>query len=103
MPAAASGAATEARMPTTPKSKGPENFSSRQPASCFTPAGTCAAGHMIESSSAVRVMELKTAEPAQAGIGAVAGNRPTANSPATHLENNPGHQNSALATTPTAV
>src|SRR5689334_21245426 len=79
MPAWASGAAMEARTPVSPKSSGPSTLNMRQPATCFTPAGTRLSAQTMDSSSLVRVMEPKPALPeAQAGIGAPAASWQTA-------------------------
>src|SRR5437867_12982705 len=79
MPARAKADEKDATRPVTEKSKGPSSFRQRQPVAVLIPAGTAASGQMTDSSSAVRVIELKGAVPAQAGTGVPGSRRQTAN------------------------
>ncbi len=77
MPACASGAASEAMMPTVEKANGPTTFSTRHPRSAVTPGGTARSGHITETSSRVAV-RLTKSPAAQLGSGDPAGRRHTA-------------------------
>src|SRR5919112_398152 len=74
----ASGAATEARTPVSPKPKGPSSFKARQPLSQVIPAGTRSSGHTTDSSSGVRVTQKNGAPVAHGGISADGSSRQTA-------------------------
>src|SRR3989442_6848639 len=78
MPARDKADEKDATRPVTEKSKGPSSFRQRQPVAVLIPAGTAASGQMTHSSSAVRVIELKGAVPAQAGTGVPGSRRQTA-------------------------
>src|SRR5881409_2935703 len=80
MPARANAVEQEATRPVTEKSNGPSSFRQRQPAAARR-SGTAASGQMIESSSAVRVIEVNGPAPAQSGTRAPGSSRQTANDP----------------------
>src|SRR5690348_567578 len=80
MPAAASGAASEASTPVVSNGIGPGTFSARQPVSTCTSGGTASSGQTIDSSSGVRVIEVNASWSSRAhdGTRALAGSRHTA-------------------------
>ena len=59
IPAAASGAASDASTPVCSNGIGPGTTSARKPSSTVVSGGTASSGHTIDSSSGVRVIETK--------------------------------------------
>ena len=62
------------------KSSGPRTFRQRQPRDAMTSCGMTRAGHTMDSSSAVRVMEKKGPSAAQSGVSSSLSSRQMANS-----------------------
>ena len=73
IPAFASGAAIDSRMPVSEKSSGPSTFSARQPLSDFQPAGILSSGRIKEVSSPVRVIDQNGRRKIQRGMVASGG------------------------------
>src|SRR5205085_7034802 len=69
-PASASGSASEAIIPVKAQSNGPSHFSTRQPGTHTTPAGTLSSGQTMESSTGVRVTEANWPSRAHSGVSA---------------------------------
>src|SRR5581483_9542552 len=86
MPAAESGPMNDAKTPVMESGKGPSSLRHTHPPSVLAPEGTWAEGHTIESSSGVRVIELKVAgRSAHSGITADPSNRQMENGPGMKL------------------
>src|SRR5271167_576718 len=83
-PFSARGLITEARIPTSEKENGPSSLKQIQRFLTPTPLGRFSARHTIESSSAVRVTEVKGPLHAHSGTGESFGRR--------QMENGPGIQ-----------
>src|SRR5512135_2653959 len=78
---AESGPMNAARMPVWVKAKGPCSLKQIQCDSEFTSRGRLSAGQTIDSSSAVRVTEMKGPFRAQSGVGDKTGNLQIAKTP----------------------
>jgi hypothetical protein len=72
---------TEARIPTSEKENGPSTLKHTHELFGCCSSGTLSAAQTMETSSSVRVTELKTPLQAQSGIRAPADKRHTANFP----------------------
>src|ERR1700674_1425907 len=83
-PFSARGPMNEARIPTSEKENGPSSLRHTQGVFGLCSSGTLSAAQTMESSSSVRVTELKRPLHAQSGSGAMARNRQPANFPGTH-------------------
>src|ERR1700680_4054596 len=83
-PFSARGPMNEARILTSEKENGPSSLRHAQRVFGLCSSGTLSAAQTIESSSSVRVTELKRPFRAQSGSSALAGNRQTTNFPGTH-------------------
>src|SRR5271156_531589 len=80
-PFSASGLMNELRTPTSEKENGPSILRHAQGVVGLCCCGTPSAAHTIDSSSTVRVSEVKAPRHAHSGSGALAGNWKTANWP----------------------
>jgi len=68
-----SGAMKESRIPVCEKGNGPSSLRQIQHGAAENSFGMLSEGHTMESSSAVRLIEVKAAVVAQVGTGALGG------------------------------
>jgi hypothetical protein len=80
-PRSARGSRKEAKTPVSEKGNGPSSLKQVHGDSHFAFCGAWSAGQTMESSSAVRVIEVKRAVAVSAGIGASGASRHTAKLP----------------------
>src|ERR1700722_2140932 len=83
-PLSARGSMKDARIPTSEKENGPSSLRHSQGIFPLNSGGTEPAAHTIDSSSGVRVTDVRGPLHTHSGKGASPGNRHTSNRPGTH-------------------